>query len=244
VPAREMAVSERPMQRQSTEPNTPFPTHPNRDRVLLADPQVLFQEGLRALLEPDFVVVGQVADGEALVSEALRLRPALVLTELRLAGLGGLEAARRVLAHCPGTRVVFLTAVEDDGLASEAFALGASGYLLKSSSAPEFLAGLRAAAQGRRALSARLAGGRPEALPALAAAHRGRLSPRAHEVVRLLAEGHSMKQAAAALGIATRTVAFHKYGAMQTLAIRSSAELVRFAVDSGMLDRRPHAGVA
>jgi DNA-binding NarL/FixJ family response regulator len=226
------------MQRQSTRLNT----HPGR--VLLADPQALFLEGLRALLEPDFTVVGQVADGEALVSEALRLRPALVVTELRLVGLGGLEAARRVLAQCPGTRVVFLTAVEDDGLAAEAFALGASGYLLKSSSAPEFLAGLRAAAQGRRALSLRLAGGRPEALPARASRPRGRLSPRANEVVRLLAEGHSMKQAAAALGIATRTVAFHKYGAMQALAIRSSAELVRFAVDSGMLERRPHAGAA
>ena len=123
-----------PMQRPSSAPKAPCPMNPNRARVLLADPQALFQEGLRALLEPDFVVVGQVADGEALVSEALRLRPALVLTELRLSGLGGLEAARRVLAQCPGTRVVFLTAVEDDGLAAEAFALGASGYLLKSSS--------------------------------------------------------------------------------------------------------------
>jgi DNA-binding NarL/FixJ family response regulator len=98
--------------------------------------------------------------------------------------------------------------------------------------------------QGRTVLSRRLAGGRPEALPLRAAGPRGRLSPRAHEVVRLLAEGHSMKQAAAALGIATRTVAFHKYGAMQALAIRSSAELVRFAVDTGMLDQRPHAGAA
>jgi DNA-binding NarL/FixJ family response regulator len=212
--------------------------------VLLADSQALFQEGLRALLDPDFAVVGLVADGEALVSEAVRLRPDLVLTEVRLPGLGGFEAARRVLAECPRTRVVFLTAVEDDVVAAEAFAFGASGYLLKSSNAHEFLAGLRSAAQGRRALSARLADGRPESLPVLAAGHRSRLSPRAHEVVRLLAEGHSMKQAAAALGIATRTVAFHKYGAMQALAIRSSAELVRFAVDSGMLDRRPHAGVA
>jgi DNA-binding NarL/FixJ family response regulator len=116
--------------------------------TLMADPQALFQDGLRALLEPDFAVVGQVADGEALVSEALRLRPEFVVTEVRLPGLSGLEAARRVL------------------------------------------------------------------------------------------------QAAAALGIATRTVAFHKYGAMQTLAIRSGAELVRFAVDSGMLDRQPHAGAA
>ena len=217
---------------------------PSRPRVLLADPQVLIREGLRALLEPDFAVIGQVDSGEALAGEARRLQPDLVLTEIQLSGLGGLAAARRVLAECRETRVVFLTTVEDESLAAEAFALGASGYLLKSSSAPDFLAGLRAAAQGRRALSARLAGGRPEALPAPSAGPRGRLSPRAREVVRLLAEGHSMKQAAAALGIATRTVAFHKYGAMHALAIRSSAELVRFAVDSGMLDRRPHAGAA
>ena len=230
------------MQRRSSKSSTPHFGIPARAQVLLADAQALFQEGLSALLEPEFVVVGRAADGEALVREALRSRPELVVTDVRLPVLSGLEAARRVLAQCPGTRVAFLTAVEDDGLAAEAFALGASGYLLKSSSAPEFLAGLRAAAQGRRALSTRLAGGRPEALPTRAAGPRGRLSPRANEVVRLLAEGHSMKQAAAALGIATRTVAFHKYGAMQTLAIRSSAELVRFAVDSGMLDRRPHAG--
>ena len=232
------------MQRQSSKASAPRLGSPARAQVLLADAQALFQEGLRALLEPEFAVVGQAADGEALVKAAVRLRPGFVVTDVRLPGLCGLEAARRVLAECPGTRVVFLTAVEDDVLAAAAFALGASGYLLKSSSAAEFLAGLRAAAQGRRALSARLAGGRPEALPARAAGPRGRLSPRAHEVVRLLAEGHSMKQAAAALGIATRTVAFHKYGAMQALAIRSSAELVRFAVDSGMLDRRPHAGAA
>jgi DNA-binding NarL/FixJ family response regulator len=232
------------MQRQSSEANMQFPAHQHRTRVLLADPHALVREGLRALLEPEFTVVGQVVDGEALVREALRLRPALVVTEVRLPGLGGLEAARRVLAQCPGTRVVFVTAVEDDGLAAEAFALGASGYLLKSSSAAEFLVGLRAAAQGRRALSARLAGARPEALPARASGPRGRLSPRANEVVRLLAEGHSMKQAAAALGITPRTVAFHKYGAMQALAIRSSAELVRFAVDSGMLGRQSHAGAA
>ena len=178
------------MQRPSSKPNAPFPMHPNRPRVLLADPQALFQEGLRALLEPDFAVVGQVADGEALVSEALRLRPALVLTELRLSGLGGLEAARRVLAKCPGTRVVFLTAVEDDGLAAEASPSAPPATCSRARPHAEFLAGLRAAAQGRRALSVRLAGGRPEALPARHSGPRGRLSPRAHEVVRLLAEGH------------------------------------------------------
>jgi DNA-binding NarL/FixJ family response regulator len=127
VPPRETTVPERRIQRQSSNPIAQLAAHPNRARVLLADPHALFLEGLRALLEPDFAVVGQVADGEALVSEALRLRPALVVTELRLSGLGGLEAARCVLAQCPGTRVVFLTAVEDDALAAEAFALGASG---------------------------------------------------------------------------------------------------------------------
>ena len=129
-------MSEAPMERKSSNPNAPCPINPDRARVLLADPQALFLEGLRALLQTNFAVVGQVAGGEALVSEALRLRPALVLTELRLSGRGGLEAARRVLAECPGTRVVFVTAVEDDGLAAEAFALGASGYLLRARPPP------------------------------------------------------------------------------------------------------------
>ena len=206
----------------------------------MADPHALVLDGLQRLIETEYRVVGSVADGESLVSEARRLRPDLIVSEIRLPVLGGLEAARRVLAERPGTRVVFLTTVEDPVIAAQAFALGAAGYLLKSSTSEQFLDGLRAVLAGRRVLSPRLGGGDPDALPARGGPgdRRPRLGPRAREVVRLLALGHSMKEAASVLGIATRTVAYHKYGAMATLGLGSSAELVRFAVGAGLVEPR------
>jgi len=206
-------------------------------RVLVADPHALVLAGLQRLIETEHRVVGSVTDGESLVSEARRLRPDLIVSEIQLPVLGGLDAARRVLADRPATRVVVLTTVEDPVIAAQAFAQGAAGYLLKSSTAAEFLDGLRSVLAGRRVLSPRAAGGDPDALRARGD-RRPHLGPRAREVVRLLALGHSMKQAAFELGIATRTVAYHKYGAMAALGIGSSAELVRFAVDAGLVERR------
>jgi DNA-binding NarL/FixJ family response regulator len=199
---------------------------------------MLVLEALRAFLAPEHRVVGCARDGLALVEEARRLRPDLVVSELRLPGLDGLEAARRVLETCWRVRFVFLTSVEDEAKAEQAFAAGASGYLLKSSSGAEFVAGLREVMRGERVLARRIAADRPETLAARprAQASHGPLSPRAAEVVRLLALGHSMKQAAYELGITPRTVAYHKYGAMHVLGIGSSAELVRFAVRTGMLE--------
>ncbi len=206
-------------------------------RVLLADRQALVLAALRAFLPPGYRVVGCARDGLELVSEALRLGPDMVVSELRLPGLDGIAAARRVLAARPA-RIVFLTSIESEAEAEEAFAAGASGYLLKSSTGAEFVAALRRVMRGERVLSARLAGGRPDCLcpPPRLRGDGSRLSPRAAEVVRLLALGHSMKQAAYELGITPRTVAYHKYGAMHVLGLGSSAELVRFAVDAGMLE--------
>jgi DNA-binding NarL/FixJ family response regulator len=207
----------------------------------MADPHALVLDGLQRLIETEHRVVGSVSDGDSLVTEARRLRPDLVVSEVQLPVLGGLDAARRVLGERPGTRVVFLTTVEDPLIAAQAFAQGAAGYFLKSSTSEQFLDGLRAVLAGRRVLSPRLAGGDPGALSARSGHgdRPPRLGPRAREVVRLLALGHSMKEAASALGIATRTVAYHKYGAMAALGLGSSAELVRFAVGSGLLDADP-----
>jgi DNA-binding NarL/FixJ family response regulator len=204
----------------------------------MADPHALLLDGLRRLVETEYRVVGSVEDGELLVAEASRLRPDVVVSEVRLPVVGGLEAARRILAERPATRIVFLTAVEDSAVAGQAFALGAAGYLLKSATSAQFRDGLRAVLGGRRVLSPRLAGGDPDALraPGGSGERTPRLGPRAREVVRLLALGHSMKEAASILGIAPRTVAFHKYGAMTTLGLGSSAELVRFAVGAGLLE--------
>jgi DNA-binding NarL/FixJ family response regulator len=215
-------------------------------RVLLADPHTLVLEGLRALLSSDYQVVGCVRDGQGMVREAIRLQPDLVVSEVRLADGGGIEAARGVRAACPRTRVVFLTTTEDEMVAAQGFAAGASGYLLKTATGDELVAALRTARQGGRTLSRRIAGGRPEALPAPRPAGRShrRLSPRAGEVVRRLAQGYSMKQVGAFLGITTRTVAFHKYRAMELLGIDSSAGLVRYAVESGLVGKGNPAGAS
>ncbi len=208
-----------------------------RPRVVLADSQALVVEAFARLLEPEFEVAGRATDGVRLVAEALRLRPELVLTDLVLPGLGGIAAASRLHRELPAARVVFLTANGDPQVAAEAFRAGARGYVLRSASRSELTRALRAVLGGERWLSPALAAGNSEALPPVRGATDPlrRLSPRKRAVVQLLAEGHSMKQAAAALGISARTVAFHKYEAMAALDVTSSAGLVRFAVESRLL---------
>jgi len=205
---------------------------PARARVLLADDHVLLLEAFRRMLEPAVEVVGAVADGAALVEQALLLEPDLVVADVSMPRMNGLEAARRLRGDLPGTRVVFLTVNEDPQMAAEAFALGASGYLLKCSTATELNDAIRAVLAGRRYLSKRLAGGDPDALPAAAAADRPleQLTLRERDVLKLLAEGLTMKEIGAQLGIATRTVAFHKYRMMEQLNIKTSAELIQFAI--------------
>jgi len=205
-----------------------------RATILLADDHVLLLEAFRRMLQPRFEVVGTAVDGAALVEDALRLEPDLVVADVSMPRMNGLEAARRLRGELPGTRVVFLTVNEDPQMAAEAFALGASGYLLKSSTALELDQAIRAVLAGRRYLSKRIAGGNPGALPASATSSNPleRLTLRERDVLKLLAEGLSMKQVGGELGIATRTVAFHKYRMMETLGLRSSAELVGFAVEN------------
>ena len=207
-----------------------------RPRVLLAESQALLLEALAGLLEHEFEVVGRACDGVRLVSEALRLQPEVVLTDVALPRLGGIAAAGRICRELPSTRIVFLTADDDPRVAAAAFGAGATGYVLRSASRQDLTLAIRAALRGERWLSPAIEGGDPDALSAKRLpGPLGRLSPRKREVIRLLAEGHSMKQAAAALGITTRTIAFHKYAAMKTLAVSSSAQLVRFAVESRLL---------
>jgi len=204
-----------------------------RGTILLADDHVLLLEAFRRMLEPAFDVVGAAADGAALVEEALRLEPDVVVADVSMPRMNGLEAARRLRSELPRTRVVFLTVNEDPQVAAEAFALGASGFVLKSSTALELHEAIRAALAGRRYLSKRLADGDPRALPVPASSANPleRLTLRERDVLKLLAEGLSMKQVGAELGIAARTVAFHKYRMMETLGLRTSAELVGFAVE-------------
>lgn len=208
-----------------------------KPRILLADDHALLLEAFQRLLESDFEIVGSVSDGVRLVAEAQRLAPDVVVTDVSMPRMGGLEAARRLRDSVPATRIVFLTVSQDRHLAAEAFRIGASAFVLKASTATELVDAVRAALDGRRYLTALIDDGNIDALPSPRAVTDPLelLTPREREVVQLLAEGRSMKQAAADMGITARTVAFHKYRAMKTLAIDTNADLVRFAVRHKLL---------
>jgi DNA-binding NarL/FixJ family response regulator len=204
----------------------------SRPRLLLADDHDLLLEAFRRLLEPEFTVLGGVTDGEALIASALEHKPDAVVCDIAMPRLSGLQAARRIHAQLPTIRFVFLTMHDDAELAAEAFRVGASAYVLKSSPAEELLQAIRAALSGQKYLTRTLQESQTtesnRRLSDLADSQD--LSPRGREVLRLLAGGRTMKETAKTLGITPRTVAFHKYRIMQQLSLRSSAELVQFAV--------------
>jgi DNA-binding NarL/FixJ family response regulator len=204
----------------------------SKPRILLAEDQALLLELFNRLLEAEFEVVGTVADGAALVDEAVRLEPDVIVTDVSMPRMGGIEAARRLRAILPASRLVFLTVNEDPRLAAEAFRLGASAWVLKSSTSTELVHAVREAVQGRRYLTRLVAHGNMDELPPPEDTEGSveQLTPREREVLQLLAEGKLMKEVAGILGITARTVAFHKYRMMETLGIRSSAELIQFAV--------------
>lgn len=208
-----------------------------RPRVLLADGYALLLEAVEKLLEAQCDVVGRVADGRALVETALRLRPDVVVLDISMPSLNGLDAGRRIKQEMPDVKLVFLTVAEDLGLAAEAFRIGASGYLLKSSSASELFQAIREVCAGRRYVTPLVAQSVLDSLQQNGNSRQSfrRLTPRQREVLQLLAEGRSMKQAAAILEVTPRTIAFHKYRIMEQLGLGSNAELIQFAFRQGIV---------
>jgi len=202
-----------------------------KPRILLGDDHGLLLEAFGRLLEPEATVVGKATDGRALVRAALELQPDVVVVDVSMPELNGLEACRQIRQALPATRLIVLTAHEDAALAAEAFRAGASGFVVKSSAAAELSQAIRDALAGRRYLTPRIADGDMRALPADAPAGSpvDRLSTREREVLQLVAEGRAMKEIGARLGITTRTVAFHKYRLMEKLGVHSTAELVQIA---------------
>jgi DNA-binding NarL/FixJ family response regulator len=203
-----------------------------RPRVLLADDHRLLREAFAQLLEPDCEVVGAVGDGRALLAAAQELRPDVVVLDIAMPLLNGLEAARQLRRLMPEVRLIVLTVSEDPDLAAEAFRAGASGYLLKNSAASELITAIREVDQGRSYVTPLATQGLVGSLlrepgPARETAP---LTLRQREVLRLLADGRTMKEIAHILAIAPRTVAYHKYSMMEDLGIKTSAELVQFAV--------------
>jgi DNA-binding NarL/FixJ family response regulator len=206
-------------------------------RVILADDHTIIVEAFRKLLESHVNIVGVVSDGRALLEKAPGLDPDVIVVDIGMPLMNGLEAGIRLKEIMPTVKLIFLTMNEDAELAQEAIRAGASGYLLKSSAASELIRAIQLSLKGRSYVTPKIAremqksfinGSKP----------RGRaktLTPRQREVVQLLAEGKSMKEAAAVLNVAPRTVAFHKYRIMAELNLKTTADLIQFAIKSRIL---------
>jgi DNA-binding NarL/FixJ family response regulator len=200
-------------------------------RVLLADDHALILGAFEKLLTPEFDIVGQVSDGRALVAAAETLKPDVVVLDISMPVLNGLEAGRQIKKKARTIKLVFLTMNEDPDVAAEAFRAGASAFLLKRSAASELATAIREVMQGRSYVTPLMTEGLVGSLlntdepnPA------EELTARQREILQLLAEGRSMKEVAAVLNITARTVAFHKYRMMEQLKIKSSAALIQYAV--------------
>jgi DNA-binding NarL/FixJ family response regulator len=205
-----------------------------RPRILMADDHLMLLEAFKALLEPDFEVVGAVTDGRALLEEFSRLHPDVVLLDVAMPLLNGLDAGRQLKAQRRSVKLIYLTMNPDPDLAGEALRLGASGYVLKSSAAQELKQAIQEALRGRSYITPLIT---RDVLGSLMEQRtpRNELTARQREVLQLLAEGKSMKEVGAILELTPRTVAFHKYRMMEQLRLKTSAELVRFAVQQGVV---------
>ena len=204
-----------------------------RPRILLADDHTMLLEAFKALLEPEFEIVGTVTDGRALLTEFSRLNPDVVLMDISMPLLNGLDAGRQLKLQQRSVKLIYVTMNPDPELAGEALRLGASGYVLKSSAASELTQAIREALRGRSYITPLIA---RDVVGALIERREGpELTPRQREVLQLLAEGRSMKEVGNILNVAPRTVAFHKYKMMEQLRLKTSAELVQFAVKQGVV---------
>ncbi len=206
-----------------------------RPRVLLADDHTLLLEAFEKLLEEECDVVGTVADGRALLDAAPKLRPDVIIMDISMPLLNGLDAARKLKHMMPRVKLIFLTVNKDPDIAAEAFRLGASGYLLKNSAASELIEAIQQVLKDKAYVTPLMTRGMVKSLqrPQRDKAS-NRLTTRQREVLQLVAEGHSMKEIGAVLDITPRTVAYHKYAMMKELGLKTSAELIQFAIKHGI----------
>jgi DNA-binding NarL/FixJ family response regulator len=205
----------------------------NRSRILIADDHTLVAELCKKLLESEFDVVGTVSDGHALVNAAGELKPDVVVVDVAMPILNGLDAGRQVKQMLPAVKLVFLTMNPDIEIAAEAFRRGANGYLLKTCAAAELVLGVRDVLRGKSYLSPALSKDTVNFLrnqDKQMVPEDERLTERQREVLQLLAEGKVMKEVSTILHMSTRTVAYHKYRMMEVLGAKSTAELVKYAI--------------
>ncbi len=212
---------------------------PHRPRVLLADDHRMVAEALKSLLAPEYDLVGVVEDGHALIEAARTLRPDVIVADVTMPLLNGIDALVQLRKAGDRVPVVFLTMHRDASFARRALDAGASGFVLKHSAPAELVTAIRAALEGKTYLTPQLAGevlGAMRRGPEKAGDPVGGLTPRQREVLQLLAEGRSAKEIASSLSISTRTVEFHKYQMMEALGLHTNAELTHFAIKHGLVE--------
>jgi DNA-binding NarL/FixJ family response regulator len=203
----------------------------SKPRVIIADDHTMLVEAFEKLLAPECDVVAKVADGRALLTAVNELKPDVVVLDLSMPLLNGLDAARQIKQTHPSVRLVFVTMNEDPDLAAQAFRIGGAAYLLKRSAGSELLTAIREAMRHRSYVTPLVTEGMLGSLMhAQSEPSTPQLTARQREVLQLLAEGKSMKEVASILNVAPRTVAFHKYRMMEQLKIKTNAELIQYAI--------------
>ncbi len=218
----------------------------SKPRIVLADDHTLLLQACVKLLEPEFEISAIFNNGHALLEAVPALSPDAIVLDIGMPLLNGLDAGRQLKKLLPAVKLVFLTMYEDPGLAAEAIRAGASGYLLKTSAAAELAKAINEALRGRVYVTPAIARSMEESfIKNPVAKHASKdLTPRQREVLQLLAEGRPMKEAAYILAVSTRTIAFHKYRMMEQLGLKSSAELIQFAVNQHVISPQPDLAIA
>jgi DNA-binding NarL/FixJ family response regulator len=208
-------------------------------RFLIADDHQVFAEALRAYLEKTYTVVGVSLDGRAMVDDAVRLRPDVIIADVGMPSLNGLDAAQRVKAQVPTVRFIFLTMKDDPNLAAAALELGPIGFVLKHSAGSELLKAIDHVLRGKPYLTSKLRAVDWVQHKARVRQFSHEMTPRQREIVQLLAEGRPMKEIAHLLELSEKTVEFHKHHIRESFNLGSNADLVLFALKQGLISVNP-----
>ncbi|HZI55912.1 MAG TPA: response regulator transcription factor [Verrucomicrobiae bacterium] len=212
-------------------------------RILLADDHVLVAEGVQKLLEPEFELVGIVADGRSLVTAAAKLQPDIVVVDISLPLLNGLDASQQLKKNNPNLKIIVLTMHSEPNFVTQAFRVGVSGYVLKQSVGSELVQAIREVIKGRTFVSPMVAQSlvdqavnpsTPSAPGDGKVGFAQTLSSRQREVLQLVAEGKATKEIASILNVSVKTVEFHKTRIMKELRLRTAAELTKYAIAAGL----------
>jgi DNA-binding NarL/FixJ family response regulator len=208
-----------------------------RTRIVLADDHVLVLDAIKRMLEPEFDVLGTFTDGRALLTSAPELNPDMIVLDMHMPVMNGLCAGQRLKELMPRVKLIYLTMSVDPDLAAEAFRMGASGYVLKSSATSELIQAIQVASRGRTYITPLMTKGMVGTFFQNVKPRKNheKLTIRQKEVLQLLAEGRSMKEVAFMLNVTPRTIAFHKYAMMEHLRLKTSAELIQFAVKTSIV---------